>query len=425
MILDDIISAQKAGEARGIVSICSAQPWVIKAAMLHAAHTGETLLIEATCNQVNQFGGYTGMTPADFALFVHRLAYENGLNEQKLLLGGDHLGPNVWQNEPADTAMEKSAVMVSAYVQAGFSKIHLDASMKLGGDDPARPLDMEVAGQRAGYLAGVAEKSCAAGCTAPLHYVIGTEVPVPGGATAHEDGVVVTSPHDVRQTIDIIQAAFNRQGLGEAWERTVAVVVQPGVEFGDDFVLDYQPEKAHDLAAFIASEPHLVYEAHSTDYQMRESLRNLVRDHFSILKVGPGLTFAFREAIFALAMIENELLSEEYRSNLLPVLDEAMIRQPGYWEKYYPGTAQEQAIKRKFSLSDRVRYYWPDAQVQTALTRLLANLDQTALPLSLLSQYAARFYEGVRQGERVNKPVSLLIGWIEDVLEDYAFACNP
>ncbi len=94
----------------------------------------------------------------------------------------------------------------------------------------------------------------------------------------------------------------------------MALVVQPGVEFGDEFVHEYQPEPARELVHLIESYPNLVYEAHSTDYQTRQGLRDLVQDHFAILKVGPALTFAFREAIFALVNMENELYYIHRRS---------------------------------------------------------------------------------------------------------------
>ena len=53
------------------------------------------------------------------------------------MLGGDHLGPYVWRAEPADEAMAKARDLVRDYVAAGYTKIHLDASMRLGGDDKA------------------------------------------------------------------------------------------------------------------------------------------------------------------------------------------------------------------------------------------------------------------------------------------------
>jgi D-tagatose-1,6-bisphosphate aldolase subunit GatZ/KbaZ len=416
MYLDEIVAAQKRGDVKGIASICSAHPWVMKAAMQQKSGS---LLIEATCNQVNQFGGYTRMTPIDFVRYVHGIANENKFSTENLILGGDHLGPNVWQNEPADSAMRKSTVMIRDYLQAGFVKIHLDCSMKLG-DDLESTLDPEISAQRAAQLAKVAEASRLEGFPLP-RYVLGTEVPIPGGAVAYEEAVGVTKVKDVQQTIDVMRQAFSREGLESAWERVVALVVQPGVEFGDDFVLEYQPEKAQALSRFIESQP-MIYEAHSTDYQPPKVLENLVRDHFAVLKVGPALTFAFREAVFALVLIENELFSKDTRSNLMEILDGVMIQQPEYWKKYYHGDEAEQALKRRYSLSDRVRYYWSNPQIQSAFENLLSNLKQKPIPFSLLSQFAPNQYKRIRRSEIENTPESILLDHVYAVLSEYQAA---
>jgi D-tagatose-1,6-bisphosphate aldolase subunit GatZ/KbaZ len=416
MFLDEIVAAQNLGQARGIVSICSAHPWVLKAAMQAAAGP---LLIEATCNQVNQFGGYTGMNPADFVGYVGGIAQENGFPLENVLLGGDHLGPSVWQNEPAESAMQKAETLVREYVQAGFVKIHLDCSMRLG-DDSGHAFDVERSAERAASLARVAE---AVG-NEDLRYVIGTEVPLPGGATEHEEGVRVTRVEDVRRTIEVTHAAFCQHGIEAAWERVRAVVVQPGVEYGDDFVLAYRPEATRDLAGYIESEPQLVYEAHSTDYQTPQVLRNLVRDHFAILKVGPALTFAFREAAFALAMMENELFPPDERSNLIPGLDEAMLRHPEHWQTHYKGTKDQLALKRKYSLSDRVRYYWPMPEVQVRLDHLLKNLGGKPIPLSLVNQFIPVQYARILEGRLDNHPQAILLDKVKSVLVDYSAACG-
>jgi D-tagatose-1,6-bisphosphate aldolase subunit GatZ/KbaZ len=429
--LDEIVRAQKQGQPRGIVSICSAHPWVMKAAMSRNSPgpgTGQAapLLVESTCNQVNQYGGYTGMTPADFVAYVHSIAAENHFPPERLILGGDHLGPNVWQNEPAASAMQKSAGMLRAYVQAGYSKIHLDASMKLGDDDPARPLDLELAARRTAWLAKTAESACAdrdAAGSDSLRYIIGSEVPIPGGARAHEDGVHVTKVPDARRSLAAMQAAFKAEGLESAWERVIGLVVQPGVEFGDDFILEYHSGAARHLAHFAETIP-FVFEAHSTDYQRRAHLRNLVCDHFAILKVGPALTFAFREAVFALARMEDELILPENRSNLTEVLDEAMTRQPKYWQNYYQGSAAALRRQRMFSRSDRIRYYWSDARVQSALERLLQNLREKTLPPALLSQFLPEQSEKVRSRRLDASPEALILDRINSVLDDYAFACR-
>ena len=132
MYLDKIVQAQKRGIAKGITSVCSAHPWVLKVILssnnlnrTQAIEVATTpVLIEATCNQVNQFGGYTGMTPRDFVAYVRGIAEENNFPFENIILGGDHLGPNVWQSETAESAMEKSKMLVRDYVQAGFLKIH-------------------------------------------------------------------------------------------------------------------------------------------------------------------------------------------------------------------------------------------------------------------------------------------------------------
>jgi D-tagatose-1,6-bisphosphate aldolase subunit GatZ/KbaZ len=421
--LDLILAAQKSGEPRGIPAVCSAHPYVLQAAFQHGKSHPFPVLLEATCNQVNQFGGYTGMTPADFVSYVKGISAENAFPLERVILGGDHLGPSVWQNESIESAMPKALAMVQAYVRAGFTKIHLDASMKLADDAPGI-LPVEMIAHRAAQLAKTAEE--AAPDASQLRYVIGTEVPVPGGAFgSHEPGGIhITQVDDTQQTIRVTRTAFFRAGLEAAWERVIAVVVQPGVEFGDDYVVEYRPEAAKELRAFIQSEHRLVYEAHSTDYQTRAALQNLVRDHFAILKVGPGLTFAFREAVFALAHMEEEIYHAEDRSHIRHTLEAAALRHPEYWQKYYPGTVEEQAFKRKYSLSDRIRYYWTDPAVQAALSHLLRNLSQKPLPLSLVSQYLPVQYRHIRSGDLPNDAQDILLDRVMDVLKDYTYACS-
>ncbi|MDG3085055.1 class II D-tagatose-bisphosphate aldolase, non-catalytic subunit [Vibrio hannami] len=174
-----IVERHKNGEHIGIYSVCSAHPLVIEATLKFELETGNKVLIEATSNQVNQFGGYTGMKPADFVRFVEGIAKSIGFPMDRVILGGDHLGPNCWQKEPAAEAMEKSKTLIHEYVKAGFSKIHLDASMSCADDEV--PLDPVIVAERAAILCQVAENAASSEQKENLTYVIGTEVPVPGG----------------------------------------------------------------------------------------------------------------------------------------------------------------------------------------------------------------------------------------------------
>lgn len=415
--LDFVVAAQKFGYPLGIPSICSAHPLVLEAALRHGLAHGTPVLIEATCNQVNQFCGYTGMTPADFAGLVRGLAEGMGFPADCLILGGDHLGPLPWAHEPAERAMEKAADLVRAFVRAGFTKIHLDCSIPLGGET-APPL--EVIAERIARLAYAAEDA-AGERRSELRYVVGSEVPPAGGAKAAEGPPSVTRPQDAADTVEALQRAFLARGLEEAWERVIALVVQPGVEFGDETVHEYDRSAAIPLVRYIEGVPGLVYEAHSTDYQPLEALRALVEDHFAILKVGPALTFALREAVFALADIETAL-GLEPTSGIREAFDAAMLANPTHWQKYYRGDPRSQRLARLYSLSDRIRYYWTTPEVQAAFSRLMRNLDDRPIPLGLLSQYMPDEYRRVRSGELENRPRDLLLGKVMEVLETYRLA---
>jgi D-tagatose-1,6-bisphosphate aldolase subunit GatZ/KbaZ len=418
-ILQQLARARRENRPRGIYAVCSAHPWVLEAAFDQAIEDGSDLLIEATSNQVNHLGGYTGMLPEDFRRRVMEIAVDKGFDESRLILGGDHLGPNAWQKENASVAMEKAELTVEAYVRAGFQKIHLDASMACA-DDPSL-LAGETIAIRAAALCAVAER--ASGKEKPV-YVIGTEVPTPGGATESLNELAVTSRDAAAETLAIHRRVFKEAGLADVWPRVIALVVQPGVEFNHDSVVDYEPKRATHLTALLNDEEGLVYEAHSTDYQMPDAYRHLVQDGFAILKVGPALTFAMREALTALSLIESELLPDSESSHLLDVVDQVMLDKPANWQHHYSGDEQAARLLRRYSYSDRVRYYWHEPRIQDAVNLLMANLASHPIPETLLSCYLPDQYRAVRAGLLQAESHSLIIHRIREVLRPYAAACG-
>ncbi len=418
----DRIAAHRRGERAGIYSVCCSNRHVLEAAMQLARERGGLLLIESTSNQVDQFGGYTGQTPAQFHASVLAMAEELGLPAGQLALGGDHLGPNAWQHLPATEAMSHARELIRSYAAAGFNKIHLDCSMACAGD-PDRLPD-EVVAQRAVELAAIAEAAAREAGLPPPVYVIGTEVPVPGGEAALGGGVAVTTPQAAAQTLEVHRQAFASAGLRDAWRRVIAMVVQPGVDFDHSAVQHYDPAAARTLSAFIEGQPGLVFEAHSTDYQTEASLHALVRDHFAILKVGPAATFALREAWFALAHVERELLPPEQRSQLIETLDAAMLRDPRHWLKHYPGTPEQQRLLRAYGLSDRSRYYWGDPAVQASLNKLIANLEARVPPVALLSQFLPEQAQSLLEGRLTARPEALARDKVAQALARYARACE-
>lgn len=424
-----LLQNRDSAREKGIYSCCSANEFVIRAALRRAKANDTVVLVEATANQVNQNGGYTGMVPSDFRRFLDQLAREEGFPADKLLCGGDHLGPLTWQGLPEERAMANAEELIRSYVLAGFSKIHIDTSMRVADDDREQRLPDTTIARRGARLCRVAEDAFAQysethpEAPAPV-YVIGSEVPIPGGAQENEDSVAVTSPADCEATLAEFRWAFAAQGLEDAWSRVIAIVVQPGVEFADESVIEYDRAAAKELMGCLKNHPGLVFEGHSTDYQPRECLREMAEDGIAILKVGPALTFALREGLFALEQIERELygVSDFPLSHFRDVLEQVMLEDQSQWAKYYHGSMPQKRYARAFSYSDRARYYLTNARVADAVRTLLSNLDHTGIPMALLSQYMPVQHARVHDGKLSLKAADLLIDRVGDCIDDYLYA---
>lgn len=418
MSLTDLSPLHQSGTSKGITSVCSAHPLVLRAALRHGRDMGATVLIEATCNQVNHQGGYTGMQPADFARIAGELADLEGCHKETIILGGDHLGPSPWRNLPAEEALSQAEIMVAAYVTAGFRKIHLDASMGCLGE--AAALDDATTAKRAARLAQVAEDTAnKLGLPSPL-YVIGTEVPPPGGAGHALTTIAPTSPKAAQKTIAVHEKTFTDMGLAQALNRVIGLVVQPGVEFDNQNVIYYDPAQARALTSTLKNQTQYVFEAHSTDYQRTTQLAQLVRDGFGILKVGPKLTFALREALYALDLIASDLVPEYGHRPLYTAMEILMTQEPTHWNRHYVGSDAEQRTLRHYSLSDRIRYYWASAPAQAAVTRLFNTVSGRIIPLPLIWQHLPG---GDGFADRPLNPEDVIIWRVTQCLKSYHAAC--
>lgn len=429
--LKQIVIKQKKGESVGIYSCCSANEYVIEAAIKAAKRDHSCVLIEATANQVDQNGGYTGMTPQDFKEFVHGIAKRVEFTTDRIFLGGDHLGPLTFASLPEEEAMAQSRELVRCYVAAGFTKIHIDTSMKVADDDPNTRLSDEIISKRGAELVRVCEDTYQEllkkqpDAIRPV-YIVGSEVPIPGGAQGEDEGMQVTKVSDFKATVKAFEDAFHARGLDTIWEDVIGVVVQPGVEEKDAGCTEYDRGKAAELMASIKDFPNLVFEGHSTDYQTKYKLRELVEDGVGILKVGPGLTYAMREALFALSYIEEMQFHgrEQEASHFIDVLEKAMLEEPKNWKKHYHGSDDEVWFKRKFSFSDRSRYYMPNPEVAAAKKKLITNLRTEGISLAALSQFMPIQYTKVRQGLIENDPEALILDRITNTIDEYLFATH-
>lgn len=417
-----LLLARQQGTHVGIASYCSANMLVIETALARAQRFHRPTLIEATANQVNQYGGYTGLTPAQFYERVMSTADRLGVNRSLVILGGDHLGPLTWRNENEAEAMVKAEELVYQYVKAGFTKIHLDTSMTLA--DDGEVLSLATIAQRGVRLYRKALEAYEAlkvqhpDAVRPV-FVIGSEVPIPGGARSEENGLCVTSPEALRETYAAYHTCFCQQGLPKAMEDVVAIVVQPGVEFGDDQVFLYNREKAAPLCEAMRDYPGLCLEGHSTDYQGARQLKEMCEDGIAILKVGPALTFALRESYYALSLMEEELVPEAEQSHFVQVLESAMLRHPQDWVNHYHGSEARQHIARKYSLSDRSRYYIGMPEVEASIHTLVDNLRKYKIPMGMLHQYMPEAFALVQEGRMTADSVALAACGIERCMDDY------
>ena len=369
--LYQMVDRNRAGDPASLVCVCSAHHDVLRAALNWAERCDLPLIIETTSNQVNQDGGYTGQTPAMFADHLRAQAKAQGVAWDRLILGGDHLGPQAWKNLSAEAAMAKAVTMVESYVAAGFKKIHLDCSQACA--DEATPLSDTVVAHRSARLADACERANQGELPA---YVIGTEVPTPGGSTDQGETITPTTPHAALATLK----AHEETSLEHLKDRIVGLVVQPGVEFLPMSIHALPKDTDTQLREVMMTWPRLVLEAHSTDYQSPNAFHRLAALGFGFQKVGPALTFAVRQALYSL----DQALSYLGRGvGLFDTMESLMQHDDRHWRQHYEADDQ---VARHFGLSDRIRYYWNTQRAQQSVMALRTRVQEATLPDPLLRQ---------------------------------------
>ncbi|MDP3197865.1 class II D-tagatose-bisphosphate aldolase non-catalytic subunit [Tabrizicola sp.] len=410
-----IIARNRAGEAIAIPSVCTAHPDVLEACLTLAETLDQPIVVEATSNQVNQDGGYTGLKPADFIGFVKDIATRSGVSHNRILFGGDHLGPQAWRKLPADQALQKAHQMVADYATAGFTKMHLDCSEGCAGE-PAQLPDAITATRSADLAATVLKH---APDPTKILFVIGTEVPPPGGARTDDHGdIQPTTPQAARATLDAHREAFTALNL--PLDQIGGLVVQPGVEFSPMEVHHLPLARDPGLLAALAKWPGLCLEAHSTDYQRPEAYPRLAELGFAFQKVGPALTFAWREALYALDTIraQNGWASGP---SLPDRMEEVMLANPAHWQAHIHGDSAAPRTERHFGLADRIRYYWPEPKAQQAVQHLLTDLQDKRLPNPLLAAHFCAAEIAIARESRHSLPRALALARVQSALRPYFF----
>jgi D-tagatose-bisphosphate aldolase class II non-catalytic subunit len=411
--LRQIIARNRSGETVAIPSVCTAHPDALEASLTLAETLGQPIVVEATSNQVNQDGGYTGLKPADFIRFATEIATRAKVDPKRIIFGGDHLGPQAWRKLPADDAMQKAHRMVADYAAAGFTKIHLDCSEGCAGE-PAQLPDA-ITATRSAALALTALKH--APDPTKILFVIGTEVPPPGGARTDDHGdIPPTTPKAAKATLDAHREAFTAARI--SLDQIGGLVVQPGVEFSPMEVHHLPLQRDPHLLEALSGWPNLCLEAHSTDYQHPEAYPRLAELGFAFQKVGPALTFAWREALYALDTIRAQT-GWATGPTLPDVMEQVMLAKPAYWQAHVHGP--DQRLQRHFGLADRIRYYWPEPVAQEAVRRLLTDLSDKHLPDPLLAAHFCSAEIAMARASNYPLPRALALARVQSALRPYFF----
>lgn len=413
--LRQIIARNRAGETIAIPSVCTAHPDVLEACLTLAETLDQPIVVEATSNQVNQDGGYTGLKPADFIRFVKDIATRARVCEARVHFGGDHLGPQAWRKLPADQAMTRAHRLVADYAAAGFTKIHLDCSEGCA-NEPAQLADA-ITATRSAALAATALQH--APDPDSLLFVIGTEVPPPGGARTDDHGLIPpTTPESAKATLAAHRDAF--AALNLPLDLIGGLVVQPGVEFSPMEVHHLPLQRDPHLADALTDWPGLCFEAHSTDYQHPDSYPRLAELGFAFQKVGPALTFAWREALYALDAIRAQN-GWATGPSLPDTMEAVMLANPAHWQAHIHGHTADPRTERHFGLADRIRYHWPEPKAQQAVRRLLDDLQDKRLPDPLLAAHFCTAEIAKARESRHCLPRALALARVQSALRPYFF----
>lgn len=413
--LRQIIARNRAGETIAIPSVCTAHPDVLEACLTLAETLDQPIVVEATSNQVNQDGGYTGLKPADFIRFVKDIATRARVCEARVHFGGDHLGPQAWRKLPADQAMTRAHRLVADYAAAGFTKIHLDCSEGCA-NEPAQLADA-ITATRSAALAATALQH--APDPDSLLFVIGTEVPPPGGARTDDHGLIPpTTPESAKATLAAHRDAFSALNL--PLDLIGGLVVQPGVEFSPMEVHHLPLQRDPHLADALTDWPGLCFEAHSTDYQHPDSYPRLAELGFAFQKVGPALTFAWREALYALDAIRAQN-GWATGPSLPDTMEAVMLANPAHWQAHIHGHTADPRTERHFGLADRIRYHWPEPKAQQAVRRLLDDLQDKRLPDPLLAAHFCTAEIAKARESRHCLPRALALARVQSALRPYFF----
>ncbi len=353
MTLDKII------KSKALPSFCTSNIEVIKSILFFCNLKKLPCLIECTSNQVNQNGGYTNKTPKIFVEEISRLRKKIKFKPDRLFLGGDHLGPLPWNSKNNDIALKNSILLIKDYLNENFSKIHIDTSIKCKND---KYINSKIVFNRTNRILNdfsIKKK------IKDRFIVVGTEVPLAGSGDNKK--IIRTSIKQIETEFFNFKEIFQRLNLKKMF---FGLVIEPGMKYKHYTITkpnfyNFRNKKN------ISKKNNFVYEAHSTDYQSQKILRQLVKNNFKFLKVGPELTFNYARSLFFMENIEKKK-NKIKNSNIKETIFSTMLKNKKYWNGYYTKKKPGLFLNSKL---DRMRYYFDTKEVKNSVLTLKKNIN--------------------------------------------------
>ena len=344
---------------KALPSFCTSNIEVIKSILFFCHIKKLPCLIECTSNQVNQHGGYTNKTPKMFIKEILSISKKIKFNSKKLFLGGDHLGPLPWKKKSKTVAIKNSISLINDYLDQKFCKIHIDTSIKCKND---KYINSDIIFERTNEILNndnIKKK------IKDKFIVVGTEVPLAG--SGDNENIIKTSKKQIETEVLKFKKILKKQNLKN---NIFGLVIEPGMKYTHSSVIkpnftNFTNKKN------ISKKNNFVYEAHSTDYQSKKTLKQLVKNNFKFLKVGPELTYSYSRSLFFMENIEKNNFKLK-NSNIKKIIFSAMLKNRKYWEGYYEKKTTELFLNSKL---DRMRYYFDTKPVVNSIKTLKKNIN--------------------------------------------------
>ena len=171
---------------------------------------------------------------------------------------------------------------------------------------------------------------------------------------------------------------------------------------------------------------HFVFEAHSTDFQSLLTLKNLTKNNFKFLKVGPELTFSLSKAIFFMENLENKNLFKK-KSNFTKNILITMNQNKKYWINYYKGSKKKINKLMLNSQLDRMRYYLSHKRTKKSKKILEKNINNLKkdLVIKFLNKLNTKNKRYILKEKNKLSNFQLIVSYfLETTLKKYYRACG-